>query len=973
MKIQNLKLTSSITPTNKQSTDFAFRLSNLNKRRNPIPPKKQSNTDLLNYNNTNSHFSNNNIVHTIYEEQQPNLAIPSSSYHNMESIQSLALTYFKKPRRTYQENQVFISYLFNLSPFNQIISESAGKEGEDIIRTLSYSLKYEYIKQNNLVFKYGDVSDKYYLILRGQVDMVVPNEEEVALNEIEYYDYLLKLREYNEMIILSKVIAKNNGSFNISEQTFDVWVKKAYNTLKVLRYGVRLRTLHETSKRNRNRERKQTTPPHRRRDNLSMPFDISLHDEVISKRERRQSMMHTTTMKRKYSFMQDELNDNNEPSSSIRDNYRTIINNNDNDNEVDEVYTIFDTPALRNLTLKLENQIIRTINAIDPLCKEEQELFPNFNDTNIQPQTNNNTTTELYINRTKPIKHPCDSSIKKKVIIITYFPANSLKTGETFGEMCFDTNQSNSLSQRVRTVITSENCHFGTLNKQTYDKCLKAVSEKTRKAKLNFFFKLDLFRTCDRTLFMKNFYNFFTKKTMTYPQILFGQNEQLDKSNRRIYFIRDGEFSSTCNISLNEINKLLIKYNYDKVIPIEDIETESFKHKKMHSMVLDEKRHELYNNKHKAKLQFFRENDIIGLDDCVVGGKYLYECKCSSVTATVYEIHINYFKMMLTMDHNIREKVKMQENIKRNLMVKMLLKYKRTRIDLFNYKDTHTLYNINKHSKNKALMTIENQFGFVDKTTTKHEDKIPSSNINNNHTNDNISNNLRKSPQSRKVILSKAIMDSFKLHKQKDYTCLSGNNTLSIDTHIKTTSTNILENTILKSKCENTISSSVHSQMVSNGNNNNGVSKGKNKYMFPSLKKSLPFKVKERLEKRSVQPTLVKYNTITNEMSAQLKKKYSRNRQCCSLYAVTKTNQNELNDVDDDDDVKEIKNYERYIINNNNSKILLPCKPSKYLSGKKTRVLLNTLPGFFYSKSNEPKSIFNINKKGMFMSSFKSN
>ena len=165
----------------------------------------------------------------------------------------------------------------------------------------------------------------------------------------------------------------------------------------------------------------------------------------------------------------------------------------------------------------------------------------------------------------------------------------------------------------------------------------------------------------------------------------------------------------------------------------------------------------------------------------------------------------------------------------------------------------------------------------------------------------------------------------------------------------------------------------MHSQMVSNGNNNNGVSKGKNKYMFPSLKKSLPFKVKERLEKRSVQPTLVKYNTITNEMSAQLKKKYSRNRQCCSLYAVTKTNQNELNDVDDDDDVKEIKNYERYIINNNNSKILLPCKPSKYLSGKKTRVLLNTLPGFFYSKSNEPKSIFNINKKGMFMSSFKSN
>ena len=73
-----------------------------------------------------------------------------------------------------------------------------------------------------------------------------------------------------------------------------------------------------------------------------------------------------------------------------------------------------------------------------------------------------------------------------------------------------------------------------------------------------------------------------------------------------------------------------------KVVPIEeDIETESFKNKKMHNIVLDEKRQELYNNKHKVKLQFFRENDIVGFDDCVVDGKYLYECKCN------YKCHIN--------------------------------------------------------------------------------------------------------------------------------------------------------------------------------------------------------------------------------------------------------------------------------------------------------------------------------------------
>jgi hypothetical protein len=210
-------------------------------------------------------------------------------------------------------------------------------------------------------------------------------------------------------------------------------------------------------------------------------------------------------------------------------------------------------------------------------------------------------------------------------------------------------------------------------------------------------------------------------------------------------------------------------------------------------------------------------------------------------------------------------------------------------------------------------------------------------------------------------------MDTFKLNKQKEYMCLSGNNTLSIDTHVKTTSTNVLENTLLKSKCDNTISSSGHLHMISNYNNK-GVMKGRrSKYVFPSLKKSLPFKVKESLTKQSRQ-TFIKYNTITTDMCAKLTKNCSRNRQGCSLYGVVKTNQN-----DDNDSVKDIKNYERYIINSNNSKVLSPCKPSKYLSGKKTRILLNTLPGFFYSNSKEPKNILNINKKGMFMSSFKSN
>ena len=605
MNVRNSKLiTNTITPRssigNKNNPNLAFQFNQLNIKLSQNRRKKQNKTALID--NANKISKNiNNLVYTIYEEQI-NTSSPHS-YTNMENLQMLALAYFKKAHRTYQENHVLISYLLNLSPFNQIISESAGKEGEDIIRTLSYSLKYEYTKKNNLVFRYGDFCDKFYLILYGQVDMIVPNEEEVELNEFEYYDYLLKLREYKEMILLKQVISKNNAVFNLSEKSFDIWVKKAYNTIKVLRYGIRLKTLLDLSKRNYNMERKKT-PPHRRRENLTIPFDISIDKQEKTKRDRRQSMMNMFSTN--YTFMQDDNSDN--------DNYNNNNKINKYNNETEEIYMIFDSLSQRNLALKLEHQVLRTINIIEPRLRNEQDCFPYFDNIDFEKISNevNNLTTEFYLKRSKPIKIPSESSIRKPVTIITYFKANSLKTGDTFGEMISDISQNNALNQRVVSVITSENCHFGTLNKTAYNKCLKTVNEKSRKAKLNFFFKLDLFKTCDRNLFTKSFYNLFTKKTMKNPQVLFSQHQKTDKTNRSIYFIRDGEFASTCNISINEINKLLIKLHYNKFISIEDeIETESLKQKKINSIVLDEKRQEFFDTKNKVKLQFLKENDVI--------------------------------------------------------------------------------------------------------------------------------------------------------------------------------------------------------------------------------------------------------------------------------------------------------------------------------------------------------------------------
>ena len=894
----------------------------------------------------NNHYQPSPFTYTIYEEQQTTSTMPS--FTNAEHFQSLALTYFKKHNRTYQENQVIISYLYNLSPFNQIVSESAGKEGEEIIRNLSCVLKYEHVKKGNLVFNYGDNSDKFYLLLKGKVDMIVPNEEEVELSEVEYYLYLLKLREFKEMKILNRVIKKNYSSYSFEEKSFDLWVKRAFNTIKVLKYGVRLNMLYYIHNCGSGSKHNNNTPPHRKRSSTSTITQFYSENVKQHVKKRRKSSI---TMNTFNSFTSDNNNNS---------------NNSDNDNNKENIYTIFDSPSKRNLVLRLETQIFRTMRVINPHIHIDMNNDDNDNDVDCSSDTTStNLTIDKYITRTKPIKFISDSSSLRKVVkITTYFPANSLKTGDTFGEMITDITQNNTINHRVVSVITSDDCYFGTLNKSNYNKYLRDINERIRKAKLNYFFKLDIFKTCDRNLFVKSFCDFFTKTTITTPHILFKQHEQTDQSNRIIYFIRDGEFASLCNISINEINKLLLKLHYDEFITTDDeIETESIKQMKMNSIVIDKKRQELINTKKKVKLQFYKENDVVGLDDCLFEDKYLYECKCISTVATVYEIHINYFKMILDMDQRIKERVDVQENFKRNLMIKLLMKFKRTTIEVFNYYDNKQLQKQSKSKsnkkirKNRVLLSIEDQFGF-NKEDNDDEGKIKRDNKSKYFNNSNNSNKgkhqYRKSFTAKKTFIS----DSFKLLQQRkdnsqyhNQTRLSPCNVLS--------NTNIMENSVLKSKFE----------MNANHNNSNSnntftiIPNIKSNYNISSNSK---YSTHLPLLSLSPPPSITKtdFKSSFNNITTITHNKHSRNADASPLFATS-------DDDNDNENTKEIKHYyTRCTVTNTNThhNLLLKCKPPKYLSSKKTLHILKTLNGFFHPTITKPSTIFNINHKGMFLS-----
>ena len=554
-----------------------------------------------------------------------------SAFNTAELINE-AIKTFKENQNSNKDNQLFIDFLFQLEPFNQIISESSSEEAQSIITNLAFNLRYEKKEKNTIIFKFGEYSEKYYILLKGKASVVVPNEEEIELSEEEYFLYLLKLRQYNENDILDKVISKNYTSYFFEEKTFDLWIKTAYNTIQLLKSNGKYRS------------------------NIS---------------PRKQSMIKSPAKRRRMSVVSNDQNGNQNKKPRRLSVYQGGHNNVYNNGGDNEKKSVFDDPEKRNLVMRLENDIVKAYQLINP--SEYDYAYSIDNKRNLT-----NVTIEEYINRIKPSLYSYNYSVhRKKVKVTSYLIANEMNSGETFGEMMNDINQNNILNKRLVTIITNEDCDFGTLDKDGYNKCLKEVSEKMRKSKLNFLLQMKIFNKCNKNLFTKNFCNLFTKKVIHNQDALFEEGSLSDHT-RIIYLIRDGEIATYCNKSINDIHSLLSTLGYESFLPTEDNEED---------YVNDNEYKAFTSRKNSIKLQIFKENDILGLNDALVNDKYIYSARCISDHATVYEIHINFFKMIITLDEKIKQNVLEYEGIKRNLMIKLMLKTKKSKKEFYSYYD----------------------------------------------------------------------------------------------------------------------------------------------------------------------------------------------------------------------------------------------------------------------------------------------
>jgi CRP-like cAMP-binding protein len=343
----------------------------------------------------------------------------------------------KDSNRSIAENKALIEYLSTLTEFTNL-AKTGHEDYNELMAHLSLALKYEKLNINKIQFKTGERGNKFYIILRGKVAILIPKDEIVQLDEEEFMLYLMTLRKHEEHELLQNTLLANKHLFSIdSNESFDTWIVK--------------------------------------------------QKEAHSRRYARFSTL----------FL----------------------------NELENTIGLINGES--NTKLSLSRKASKFKEDIDDYC-----------------------TVEDYINRIKPTYFNKSYHERYRITIYQYFHVNSIGTGSKFGDLALI----HPGKRRTATIIGLEETHLATLDKNTFEQCLRDLNERLTRMNLNTLVATPIFEGVTKNQFRKYYFNFFVSNKVARGVKLVVENEPSES----VFFIKEGEFEIYFRRSLLDLNTLIL-------------------------------------------------------------------------------------------------------------------------------------------------------------------------------------------------------------------------------------------------------------------------------------------------------------------------------------------------------------------------------------------------------------------------------
>ena len=425
--------------------------------------------------------------------------------------------------------------LLTLDPFFPEFNKLMDKKGDDIIAEISYASKEDILEKNQIIYKYGDEVDRFYIIFEGQVELYFPFTEEVEMNIDEFYIYMLRLRRYDEIEMLNDVLLLNeekflkeiNGKFNVDRYIYKLYV--SYIRLK-------------------------------------------FEPEYLFKEENK---------------------DKNDKSSNM---YNNIINFDDtfDDKEIKELILRISDELIETIKYIMPEKMFEIIEEkvdgrinkkIIKLPEQIIKIHKKLNPLNIINGQN-------YYERILPKKILNDDLVKKKIIIMKYLKADTLTKGQTFGDFNSDSfalfshyyleKMKNSNLKLIKphqhhnfrnmTVITSSQTFLYSFGKTIFFEYFSKYMERKTYKKKVYILNHPLFSISNNKNLLKTYSQCFKEQFLKEGEDIIKENDILTESNIFTYFIIKGECQLSCMKTIPQIDEIIkilgkedeIKNTYNK-------------------------------------------------------------------------------------------------------------------------------------------------------------------------------------------------------------------------------------------------------------------------------------------------------------------------------------------------------------------------------------------------------------------------
>ena len=606
------------------------------------------------------------------------------NHKNGKKIKLVELIFHILKKNKKSENEILITKLYFLK-MDRLVSLLAPLKINisDMLSKLVCQIKCEKKGKDNILFRAGDIGEKLYILIKGIVGILIKKEINIECTHLEFLKYLIVLHLYQEDNLVIEIILKNHGNINVDKYGF-------FTLLHIFKFYYFLKQNNRLSKNyDKIYDFISGEPKLRAYIHKKCNFSAMLAFEIPE--------YNNNVIEQLYEFYCRKIKEINKSirygvagrtliANFIKRQIRpSIMNKPQTQEELLNFLKLYDEGKKKFKSNEEFYQKISGINEISPnkiaSCSVERYVQRlDFNNIYKLIQED----TKMYYKEEDLIE---EEKLKLKTNI--FYEINQVTEGGIFGEIAL----SDPTSKRNATVITKEECYFGTINKKVYDLSLRVAQEKTRTRNILFFTRGPIFKGISNNNFLNKFFYRFKKNSYKRGEILFRKGEP----RKEVIFVVKGELELSGTVTSYELTNIITSLG--GILDDRYLNYLCNTYYKFNDYY--------YNSKQNIKFCVLKDKEIIGLEDLTSNGMNIFNCACVSTDKTeVYELDYNIIEEAKSYK-NIKNNIIDYVNLKKNLFIRMLL-------DLRNSLVSKELFKIRKgldkknDSENKSLIFSEN-------------------------------------------------------------------------------------------------------------------------------------------------------------------------------------------------------------------------------------------------------------------------